>query len=124
VKSRVDFDCYSPYQSIISLMNSQLTVLQDDKPWLFQKGVSGNPKGRPRGQTTIGEYLREYLSDPVNLSSVLERIKEMKPDVLLHYAYGKPVDSIEISGPDGASLIPPELIAAAAQIAKGNHEEK
>lgn len=33
----------------------------DNKPWLWKKGQSGNPKGRPKGKT-MKEYVREYLA--------------------------------------------------------------
>ena len=37
--------------------NSQKT----DKPWLFKKGQSGNPGGRPPGKT-LKQYTREMLA--------------------------------------------------------------
>lgn len=32
-----------------------------DKPWQFQKGQSGNPKGRPRKGQSFGECLKKEL---------------------------------------------------------------
>lgn len=33
----------------------------ENRPWLFKKGQSGNPKGRPKGKT-LKEYAKEYLA--------------------------------------------------------------
>lgn len=34
---------------------------EGNRPWLWKKGQSGNPKGRPPGKT-MKEYSREYLA--------------------------------------------------------------
>lgn len=34
---------------------------KQDKPWLFKKGQSGNPAGRPKGSRTLKSRVQEYL---------------------------------------------------------------
>lgn len=36
---------------------------QNDKPWLFKKGQSGNPNGRPKGTFSLKTYAKKYLEE-------------------------------------------------------------
>lgn len=35
---------------------------KQNKPWLFKKGQSGNPAGRPKGTIGLKTWAKEYLS--------------------------------------------------------------
>lgn len=37
-------------------------VKQNDRPWLFKKGQSGNPAGRPKGTVGLKTWAKEYLA--------------------------------------------------------------
>ena len=34
---------------------------KNNKPWLFQKGQSGNPSGRPKGSISLKTYAKDML---------------------------------------------------------------
>ena len=35
---------------------------ENSRPWLFKKGQSGNPSGRPKGTKSLKEYAKEMLA--------------------------------------------------------------
>lgn len=85
----------------------------------FQPGRSGNPTGKnTRGEMAVfGGWLRKWLLEKRvftgvdgqkvrsrRLEWVVNRLAEVKPDVLLHYAYGKPVEMVELSGAEGGAV--------------------
>lgn len=44
--------------------NTEKTVEeQNDKPWQWKKGQSGNPNGRPKGSISIKTKVKQYFED-------------------------------------------------------------
>jgi hypothetical protein len=64
----------------------------------FKKGQCANPGGRPK-TAAFAEEVREFLKEKIGkdekprVRAILERLAKTKPEVLLHYAHGKPVET-------------------------------
>lgn len=43
-------------------MNESAEQLNNSKPWLYKKGQSGNPSGRPIGSKTLKTYIKEKFA--------------------------------------------------------------
>ena len=77
----------------------------------FKPGQSGNPNGRPsKRRQELGELL-DAVFTPARQKKVIERLivdaetgNHEARSLLLAYAYGKPIERKEISGPDGEPL--------------------
>jgi hypothetical protein len=75
-------------------------VVRTDKPWLFKKGQSGNPAGKPKGAISpirrvkqiflkdpnaFKDFIEGYIQDPNNRKHIVEMID------------GKPKQGIDIT---------------------------
>jgi hypothetical protein len=62
----------------------------------FLPGQTGNRFGRPK-TAHFAEEVRDYLNrkdgDKTNLETVLENLKKRRPEILLYFAFGKPIET-------------------------------
>lgn len=64
------------------------------KPWLFQPGKSGNPKGRPPGTTSLKAWVKKYLESLPD-DEKLKFIAGMPKDIIWRMGEGQPHQSTE-----------------------------
>ncbi len=66
------------------------------KPYLWKKGVSANPAGRPKGKT-LKTFAREYLEN-IPDEDKLEYLASIDPKIVWEMAEGKAKQDVEVSG--------------------------
>lgn len=82
----------------------------------FKKGQSGNPKGRPKKNAELEQYVRAMLigdggenraaegllQEALNAQEASVRVRAW--ELLLAHGWGKPRQRVEHSGPDGGAI--------------------
>lgn len=92
-----------------------LTVLPGNRTpaGRFPKGLSGNPRGRPKGSAGLAAYIRQRTREGRDLADtvidVLTSSEDAKVKIdaatwLANRAFGTPVQSHEVTGVDGGPL--------------------
>lgn len=76
----------------------------------FQKGISGNPGGRPKEDAEVKALARSCGPEAIQKLVELMRGDDRRTALaaalaLLDRGFGKPSQAVEMSGPDGEPLV-------------------
>jgi hypothetical protein len=73
------------------------------KPYLWKKGVSANPAGRPKGKS-LKTFAREYLESLPDDEKV-DYLASLPTDIVWKMAEGNPKNDVDLSGEVVAKII-------------------
>lgn len=69
----------------------------NNRPWLFQPGKSGNPKGRPPGTVSLKTYAQKMIMDMTDEEKMIF-LKGLDKKDIWEMAEGKPKADVGITG--------------------------
>lgn len=82
----------------------------NNRPWMYKKGQSGNPGGRPKGSKSMKTYLKEKLASMTNEEREVF-LEGIDKEVLWKMAEGNPAINTDITSKgESIIVIPQELI--------------
>ncbi len=76
-------------------MESDKQAPKQLQPYLWKKGVSGNPNGRPKGKT-LKEFAREYLESLPD-DEKIEYLASLPTEIVWKMAEGNPKNESDIA---------------------------
>lgn len=76
---------------------SAITDEKQDRPWLFKKGQSGNPNGRPKGSFSLKTYVKNMLEEMTD-EQRQDFLHGVDKKTIWEMAEGKAKQDVELSG--------------------------
>lgn len=76
----------------------------NNRPWLYKKGQSGNPGGRPVGSKSMKTYAKEKLASMTDEEREIF-LEGLDKKILWEMAEGKPKQDVDVSGEITSKII-------------------
>ena len=83
----------------------------NSKPWLFKKGQSGNPGGRPKGSKSLKTYAAEMLASMTD-EERQDFLDGLPKEVIWKQAEGNPLNALNHGGEVKLSIEISQEVAA------------
>lgn len=84
--------------------------LKNSRPWLFKKGQSGNPSGRPAGSISLKTWAKAYLAS-MDEEERLAYLDGMPKEVIWKMAEGNAANNTDITSAGERIVFMPPAIA-------------
>lgn len=85
--------------------------IQREDAGKFKKGVSGNPKGRPKAGLTLQHICKEHAETAIQILLGIMTDEKAKSgdriraaEIILERGYGKPMQAVELGGAGGGPV--------------------
>ncbi len=77
-------------------MDDEQKEQTNNRPWLYKKGQSGNPKGRPPGTFSLREYTKRKLASMTDEERE-EYLEGLDKKTIWEMAEGKPAQAVDLT---------------------------